>query len=306
MKSTSTEPSIPAVVLDTIDTVIAEQGEEETEDTFLAGSDSAINTTESKSDDIAKEDKKKEGIPARQSSVSELVNNLEKMREAKENEDVDKRSTSPRRRSSGSVTLSESSKEGSVSPRDRKKVSIDEGKSIPEETKVSVTNVVKKDSFKKAMGREDEKREMEVQSVKVKIDDDDEVASSNIDDIITINGQPVPAASTIVLNGHISKIKDIPQNEVEWRRQRSESPSSVGSRGSSKARDLVPQTDLDTFETRITNSGEPLDISNPDDDSSDQRSDTGSINTVDSVDKEETKQSPAPRKHIRQKNDKVR
>ena len=316
VKSTSTIPSVPSVVLDTIDTVINEQveeeGEEETSennDAVEPVSDSAIETNESTDTDIIKEEKKKEKIPARQSSVSELVNNLEKMREAKEDDDeVEDRSVSPRRRSSGdSLNLSEGSKEGSLSPRDRKKLP----EPIPEDT-VSVTNVVKKDNVAKTTsGGSEEKRELEVQSVKVKISDDDDspIASSNIDDIITINGQPVPAASTIVLNGHISKIKDASRNDVDWNRQRSESPHSVSSkssRGSSKTRDMVPQTDLDTFETKIGNGGEPLDISNPDDDSSDQRSDTGSINTVDSVDKDDSKQSPAPRKtHLRQKNDKV-
>lgn len=306
VKSKTTMPSIPAVLLETIDTVIEEQQmEEENEEVkgeASKGSDSAIEASEVLSD-VAREDKRKEEIPARQSSVSELVNNLEKIREAKEMENVENRSTSPQR-GGGSRSPGDS-------PMEKKEVNLEEGGNT-EEAKVSVTSVVKTDSFKKATKQEQEKRGLEVQSVKVKISDDDEVpiASSNIDDIITINGQPVPAASTVVLNGHITKMKDLPQTDTQWSRQRSESPHSTGSRGSrgsSQTRGFVPQTDLDTFETKITNSNEPLDISNPDDDSSDQRSDTGSINTVDSVDKEEVKPPPAHTRkgHIRQKNDKV-
>lgn len=308
VKSKTTMPSIPAVLLETIDTVIEEQQmEEENEDIkgeASKGSGSVIGASEVLSD-VVREDKRKEEIPARQSSVSELVNNLEKIHEAKEMENVENRSTSPRR-GGGSISPVDS-------PTEKKEVNLEEGGNT-EEAKVSVTSVVKTDSFKKAT-KQEEKRGLEVQSVKVKISDDDEgpIASSDIDDIITINGQPVPAASTVVLNGHITKMKDLPQTDTQWSRQRSESPHSTGSRGSrgsrgsSQTRGFVPQTDLDTFETKITNSNEPLDISNPDDDSSDQRSDTGSINTVDSVDKEEVKPSPAHTRkaHIRQKNDKV-
>ncbi|XP_045189183.2 serine/threonine-protein kinase 10-like isoform X1 [Mercenaria mercenaria] len=300
IKSASTEPSVPAVVLETIDTVIEEQMNEEfiegknieieEKDTEVAKQDSAIDTNESEDTDIVKAGGEKEQMPKRLSSVSELVSNLEKMKEAHENEKAE-RSVSPR----GSI----SPREGSVSPRQK---SFDD--SIPEETAtVSVTTVVKTDKLisekQKSFDKEDEqlsrkKRELEIQSVKVKIADDNEaqpIESSNIDDIITINGQPVPHASTIVLNGHISKIKDSPRGEEDKVRARSESP-----RVENKNRDYVPQTDIDTLETKITNNVEPLDISNPDDDSSDQRSDTGSINTVDSVERDEViKESPRNR-----------
>lgn len=333
--STSTEPSVPAVVLDTIDTVIEEQMNEEfiegknieieEKESDAAKSDSAIDTNEPEQDDVVKSSGEKEQVPKRLSSVSELVNNLEKMREANE-QGVGEKSVSPRSSISpkegsdsprGSVSpregsVSPSPREGSVSPRQK---SFDE--SIPEEPPaVSVTTVLKKDKDKsekeKSLEKKNEqlspeKREIEIQSVKVKIADDEDEAqpieSSNIDDIITINGQPVPQASTIVVNGHITKIKDSPRGEVEKVRERSESPR-VGNRSS----DYVPQTDLDTLETKITNNVEPLDISNPDDDSSDQRSDTGSINTVDSVEKDEViKESPRTRHrgHIKPRSDRV-
>lgn len=287
--SSSDKTSVPAIVFEAIDTVVEEQmheefGEEkkiEIEETTVGGSGDA---------EVVKADTDKEKMPKRQSSVSELISNLEKMKESNETEKAE-RSSSPRR--------SISPREGSVSPRQK---SFDE--SIPEETPtVSVTTVVKKDEHKPST-KEDENRELEIQSVKVKISDDDEEAqpieSSNIDDVITINGQPVPHASTIVLNGHISKIKDSPRGEGEKARERSESPK--------RESNLVPQTDIDTLETKITNSIEPLDISNPDDDSSDQRSDTGSINTVDSVEKDEViKESPRNRHrgHIKPRGDKV-
>jgi hypothetical protein len=280
--------SVPAVVFEAIDTVIEEQMKEE----FVEGKDIEIESSavgESGDTEVVKGDEGKEKVQKRQSSVSELISNLEKMKESGEMERAE-RSASPRR--------SISPREGSVSPRQK---SFDE--SIPEETPaVSVTTIVKKDDGKSSK-KEDEKRELEIQSVKVKIADDDEaqpIESSNIDDVITINGQPVPQASTIVLNGHISKIKDSPRGEGDKARERSESPKVESN--------FVPQTDIDTLETKIRNSVEPLDISNPDDDSSDQRSDTGSINTVDSVEKDEViKDSPRNKRrgHMRPRGDRV-
>lgn len=340
---------MPEVVFATIDEQMMEEEGGEMPDV------KDVDVSPPKSDDgIARENKEKEAMPKRQTSVSDIIKGMEKLKEEQETEVVRDRSASPRSGStsprsprSSSHSGAQSPKEGSVSPRARREQAIletDETQASGE-PKVSVTSVVKKsDSFNStstkgsSSGVEAEsvsvkiekeggkaKREVEIQSVKVKIDDDDEpIASSNIDDVITINGQPVPIANTIVLNGHITKIKDLPKGADGDSRatRRSESPRTVdndiksnrksqtpsdSSRGSSQAREFVPQTDLDTFETKMTNNVEPLDISNPDDDSSDQRSDTGSINTMDSLDREE-KESPRQRPkpaHIKPRSERV-
>ncbi|KAH3708032.1 hypothetical protein DPMN_067471, partial [Dreissena polymorpha] len=293
IKSTTTEPSVAGVVLDTIDSMINDQdGDIDTGSAQSANDSNEIVYSKDSPDDIgdvARETKEKEPVPKRESSVSELISNMEKLKEEKEKEEVKRRSGSPRSNSTSPRNSSHGLKDGSVSLADRKQLSVDEEE--PEPPKVSVTSIVKQPKS--------EERIMEIQSFKVKIDEDDvAMSSSNIDDIITINGKPVPVANTVVLNGHVTQISDMPKKDDmdRSRKRRSESPRTESSRGSSQARDFVPQTDLDTFETKqIANNIEPSDISNPDDDSSDQRSDTGSINTMDSLDREEPKESPRQR-----------
>ncbi|KAL4231906.1 hypothetical protein ACF0H5_009482 [Mactra antiquata] len=297
--SKSSQPSVPAVVFETIDNVIEEQMNEDNDDDTAGVNkgDTVIDEGEANYDsEVVKSSTGKEPIPKRLSSVSELINNLEKMKDEEEKNVSPRGSVSPR---SGTV----SPKEGSISPRDRSV-----SPTIPEEP-VQVkdeTNVVVVDSTKDKDDKQTDKREIEIQSVKVNIRDDDEeedqpIQSSNIDDMITINGQPVPASSTIVVNGHVTRIADLPKSKKQTEtRERSVSPHSGTNKSNNvaKSREYVPQTDIDTLETKITNNVEPLDISNQDDDMSDQRSDSGSINTVDSIDRDESvKDSPRrPRK----------
>lgn len=314
--------------MDTIDTVIEEQMNDEIIDgnnivieekeLDMWESNSSIGTTEP--EDIDQSGGMKEEMPERQSSVLELIGNMERIKEANEHDKANKGmsprgSASPR---SGTV----SPREGSISPNEgsvnQTQKAFEMSETIPEEPVVSVTSIVKNNklvSEKQTFEKEEEqlshdKRVMETQYVNVKIGCDDEeqpIESSNIDDMITINGQPVPHTTTIVLNGHISKIKDSPRMERDKGRERSESPR-LKSCNLNTSRDYMPQTDIDTLETKITNNVEPLDISNPDDDSSDQRSDTGSVNTVDSVEKDELiKESPHTRRkgHIRPRGDRV-
>ncbi|ESO83096.1 hypothetical protein LOTGIDRAFT_223090 [Lottia gigantea] len=137
---------------------------------------------------------------------------------------------------------------------------------------------------------------MEVQEVKVNVEDDSNSGNRTPEDppVITFHNQPVPDAGAIVINGHATQIKDStkekekektpPVSEVE-KRKKDDTP---------KRQSAIPQTDLDTFETKLTSeNGSSQDISNPDDDS-DKRSDSGSVNTIDSVEKDEPKQKTAP------------
>ncbi|KAK6186065.1 hypothetical protein SNE40_008172 [Patella caerulea] len=129
----------------------------------------------------------------------------------------------------------------------------------------------------------------EVQEVKVNVEDDRKSGSITPDrdtaPVITFHNQPVPNTGAIVINGHATAVKDTTVNKPNV-----DSP---------KRQVAIPQTDLDTFETRLTSENGSsqdvsLDVSNPDDDISDKRSDSGSVNTIDSVEKEEPKAKVVP------------
>ena len=306
MKSTNKEPSVPAVVLDTMQSII-----EEEEENQMIADDGVVNEEErAKISDIKAEvDQAK-----RQSSVSEIISNFE----AKEKEENERQSVSPQISPRRSISPEElfrnrmnSSEERSIKEED------DSFEEKSDESSVGNNNIV---TVKSVSGKTDDvvtvstkqreiekpesesnKREMEVQAVKVKIDDDDdEHMTTNIDDVITINGQPIPAASTVLINGHVTRIQNTPQRDIDKHRSpdrdTGRSPDNQLDRNKeiNKEKDyrkdskgFIQQTDLDTFETKLTNDIEPSEVSNQDDDSSDQKSDTGSINTVDSLDKEE-------------------
>lgn len=109
-----------------------------------------------------------------------------------------------------------------------------------------------------------EKVEIEIQEVKVTLDDDDTEKPADLDSnkdnaTITINGQPVPSSGMVVVNGYAMPVGDNQQMETSA---------------------VIPQTDLDTFETKNVKDSKNRNISEMDDD---QRSDTGSVNTVDST-----------------------
>lgn len=125
----------------------------------------------------------------------------------------------------------------------------------------------------------------EVQEVTVQVVEDKEEAK-----VITFGGKPVPETGVVIINGYaktvsesltVEKVPSIPTLP----KLREDSLERA-----SKQQSVIPQTDLDTFETRLTSENsfsQDLDVSNPDDDTSDRKSDTGSINTIDSVDKDE-------------------
>ncbi|KAL3863848.1 hypothetical protein ACJMK2_005576 [Sinanodonta woodiana] len=155
---------------------------------------------------------------------------------------------------------------------------------------------IKQPSPPRGLDSEVKEVEMEIQEVKVHVGDEEEEMSKpaksdeHNDNIITINGQPVPAASVIVINGHVTKIQDSPK---ETRQERRSSITDIKKSNPQKrdSQEYIPQTDLDTFETKIANDIDILDVSNPDEDSSDQRSDTASVNTLDSVEKDDSRKA---------------
>ncbi|XP_033757536.1 STE20-like serine/threonine-protein kinase isoform X2 [Pecten maximus] len=110
-----------------------------------------------------------------------------------------------------------------------------------------------------------EKVEIEIQEVKVTLSDDDHGPQTNLDSnkddaSITINGQPVPSSGMVVGNGYAQPVSESANKEMEM---------SV----------VIPQTDLDTFETKNVKDSKNRNIADVDDDT---RSDTGSVTTVDS------------------------
>ena len=320
MRSTNREPSVPAVVLDTMQAII-----EEEEENMVSEDDRVVDEDErAKISDIKAE---MEEIK-RQSSVSAIISNFE----AKTEEENERQSVSPQVSPRRSISPEEvfkdrikSSEERSIKEEDSLEERSDESaernedlvtvKSVSAKTDDVVTVSTKQKETDKSDSVSDaKKREMEIQAVKVKIDDNDDnnepIMSTNIDDVITINGQPVPAASTVLVNGHVTVIQNTPQRDNI---DKSRSPDRDKGRSPDRqlvneqnnvrkdSKGFIQQTDLDTFETKLTNNVEPSE-SNLDDDSSDQKSDTGSVNTVDSLDKEEKPVESRPEKNRRLKN----
>ncbi|XP_041371147.1 STE20-like serine/threonine-protein kinase isoform X2 [Gigantopelta aegis] len=126
--------------------------------------------------------------------------------------------------------------------------------------------------------------ELEVQEVKVQVTDNKEGGTDSADsaknDVITFHGQPVPETGTIIINGHATSVKDSVEDDKKKKL--------VTIQDDQNRQSVIPQTDLDTFETKLTNDVS-TGFSNPDDDLLDKKSDSGSVNTVDSQDKEEPK-----------------
>ncbi|XP_046556447.1 STE20-like serine/threonine-protein kinase isoform X3 [Haliotis rubra] len=141
-----------------------------------------------------------------------------------------------------------------------------------------------------------------VEEVKVNVPSSDVKVDENVKDVITINGQPVPETGAIVINGHATVVKDtvvtgVGKNEVTI---------------DEKRQSVIPETDLDTFVTKMTSDdrspvdGRNVGYSNPDDDLSDKRSETGSATTDGSLEREESKKADnniQRRKKIRERNE---
>ncbi|XP_025095724.1 LOW QUALITY PROTEIN: serine/threonine-protein kinase 10-like [Pomacea canaliculata] len=133
-------------------------------------------------------------------------------------------------------------------------------------------NEEKEEGEARAKTPEPSPESLEVQEVKVQISADKEEEEQR--KVITFGGKPVPETGVVVINGYATSICDSPTEEkvpVSGVKQLDIT---------TKRQSAIPQTDLDTFETRLT--------SESDDDTSDRKSDTGSINTIDSVEKDES------------------
>lgn len=141
------------------------------------------------------------------------------------------------------------------------------------------------------------KENMEVQEVKVQVMEDDKEKKKEEPKVITFGGQPVPETGRVVINGYTKSVTDTQDTTKTPDNTRASSlepaaPKSQTVEPASKRQSAIPQTDLDTFETRLTvenGSSQDLsmDVSNPDDDTSDKKSDAGSVGTIDSVEKED-------------------
>lgn len=333
MKSTNREPSVPAVVLDTMQSIIEEEEENQMVDDQHGDDDEAREEQKARTDAIKAEMEEMR----RQTSVSEIISNFE----AKDKDDTERKSVSPKTSPRRSISPDDVYK-NRINSSEERSIEEEEGESSFEE-KNDASNEKNRDivTVKSVSGKTDNvvtvsnkqevdnkhekenKREMEIQAVKVKIDDDESM-TTDIDDVITINGQPVPASRTVVINGHVTRIQNTPQRDADKHRSpdreigKAQSPDKEIDKGKEKSlspvinnkekdhrkdsKGFIQQTDLDTFETKITNDVEPSEVSNLDEDSSDQKSDTGSINTVDSVDKDERNESSTPKKARRLKN----
>ena len=185
-----------------------------------------------------------------------------------------------------------------------------------EEPKEEVKGVEEKEEEVKEKSGEKEP-EIEVQVVNVTISDEDTSSEKKKetseqekkDSVITINGQVLPdkgitingqavpsSGTTVVINGDVVGIKPSPSMDNSINKSMSNSSDST---------ETVPQTDLDTFVTEVIK--EPKrkskDLSNVTSVDEEQRSDTESVATVDSLGEGEKKSDgPVERRaksHIR-------
>ena len=129
--------------------------------------------------------------------------------------------------------------------------------------------------------------ELEVQEVKVQVKEDREEKKAE-SKVITFGGKSVPESGVVIINGYAKAVQDQPVSEKAAVSQ-PPAPKPHSNSIPSRQQSAIPQTDLDTFETRVTpqqKSAQDAETSNLEDDVSDKKSDSGSVNTLDSVDKE--------------------
>ncbi|KAK7494715.1 hypothetical protein BaRGS_00014113 [Batillaria attramentaria] len=147
----------------------------------------------------------------------------------------------------------------------------------------------------KEAAEETQPEDMEVQEVKVQVTEDKEEKDAS--KVITFGGQSVPETGRVVINGYAKSVDDSAAGEPAESKSQTVEPAS-------KRQSAIPQTDLDTFETRLTNeNGSTQDL---DDDTSDKKSDAGSVGTIDSVDKEDRETDMATTNVPRRKKGNIR
>lgn len=165
----------------------------------------------------------------------------------------------------------------------------EEGESVEySENDISeIIDVAKDAEVKKeadAAGEQKKIDNLEVQEVKVQVAEEKQEEPK----VITFGGKPVPEAGVVIINGYATSVQEAAAEE-KAQAPKPIAPAPPTDSSIAKRQSAIPQTDLDTFETRLTSehgSSQDLDVSNPDDDTSDKKSDTGSVNTIDSVEKE--------------------
>ncbi|KAL8576294.1 hypothetical protein ACOMHN_006217 [Nucella lapillus] len=151
---------------------------------------------------------------------------------------------------------------------------------------------------------------LEMQEVTVQVREERQDPSP----VITIGGKVVPETGVVVINGHATTVPETVRGREPVRPQPVVAPptASSGFVPSSHQHTTLPHTDLDTFHTTGNYVTTPeVKVSNLDDDLTlDRRSDTASVNTMDSLDKELDSEAnhsvvaPArPRGHLRPRNE---
>ena len=140
------------------------------------------------------------------------------------------------------------------------------------------SEVAKDKEAKKEADTEEKSDNLEVQEVKVQVTEE-KAENKEEPKVITFGGKPVPETGVVIINGYATSVQE-PSSKEKTEAPEPVVPTPPSDFSFAKQQSAIPQTDLDTV------SSQDLDVSNPDDDTSDKKSDTGSINTIDSVEKE--------------------
>ncbi|XP_061194522.1 serine/threonine-protein kinase 10-like [Saccostrea echinata] len=285
IRSTKLAPSVPGVVLDTVQELIEQSDEEEGEE------EDEYNMSDIEGELVEEETEEKKDVseePAKEEQVKD-----EEKKEVISEEPVKVPAEGPvKEEKEPAKTHEEKDKVAEIDKKIEGKEETGETKSAEKssELEIQVVNVTITDEDTTS-----EKSERTSESEKK-----DSVITINgqvlPDKGITINGQPVPSSgTTVVINGDVVGVKSSPSIDNSIDKSMSNSSDST---------EIVPQTDLDTMETKVIK--EPKrkskDLSHVTSVEEDQRSDTESVTTVDSLGEGEKKaDGPVERraKHIR-------
>ncbi|KAK3094397.1 hypothetical protein FSP39_001244 [Pinctada imbricata] len=193
----------------------------------------------------------------------------------------------------------------------------DEEKVQDTKDKESEQSAIVKEDKKEDDKTSDKKPEMEVQVINVTLTDDDddshvevkvdsqsdkkvsvitigEKSSPSKEEGIKINGQEIPPSSSMVINGDVVTMRDKVCDDKSIDKSLTTSTDS---------HEIIPSTDLDTFETKIIKESKHKanGVTAVDDD---QKSDAGSVGTVESGDRDEAPRRDGEKKsHIRQRSE---
>lgn len=167
------------------------------------------------------------------------------------------------------------------------------GKKVPESGQVIVANGFTRQASSEELGTPTSTTKDRVAPLPPKAASPERTENKNISGQIHISGTAVKIEEEGKGHSSIIQISSKPQPDTPTPKQSSPQPASPQMDLSVTEPTSVPQTDLDTFETRMSHQ-----VSNLDDDLSDKRSDSGSVNTVDSVGEKEEPVIREPRAPI--------